>query len=96
MGRRLSRGSRHPLSNRLDLMPAAIAALRATVMQWVYLNTSSVLTASIAVVGVEGLAVIFEFSMLSPATLPFILLTLAGVHWYRSRERNGLRRMPRL
>lgn len=77
-------------------MPAAIATLRAAVMQWVYLNTSSVLTASIAVVGVEGLAVIFEFSMLSPATLPFILVALAAVHWYRNRERNGLRRMPRL
>ena len=77
-------------------MSAAIAALRAAVMQWVYLNTSSVLTASIAVVGVEGLAVIFEFSMLSPAALPFILVSLAAVHWYRNRERNELRRMPRL
>ena len=77
-------------------MPAAVTALRATVMQWVYLNTSSVLTASIAVVGVEGLAVIFEFSMLSPAVLPFILVSLAAVYWYRNRENSGLRRMPRL
>lgn len=69
----------------------SFAALRAAVMQWAYLNTSTVLTASIAVVGVEGLAVIFEFSMLSPAALPFILVALAGVHWYRTRERSVLR-----
>lgn len=36
-------------------------------------------------------SVIFEFSMLSPAALPSILVSLAAVHWY-----SGLRRMPRL
>ena len=34
--------------------------------------------------------------MLSPAVLPFILVSLAAVYWYRSRENSGLRRMPRL
>ena len=61
-------------------------------MRWVYVKSGVTLTASIAVVGIEGLAVIFEFSMLSPAMLPVILLTLAGIHWYRTRERRVLAR----
>lgn len=66
--------------------------LRDRIMRWVYVQSGVTLTASIAVVGIEGLAVIFEFSMLSPAMLPFILISLAGIHWYRTRERTVLSR----
>ena len=78
----------HGLPPRLE----PVTALRDRLMQWVYLHSGTVLTASIAVVGVEGLAVIFEFSMLSPAVLPLILVGLAGIHWYRTRERRVLAR----
>lgn len=67
-------------------------ALRDRIVRWAYVQSGVTLTASIAVVGIEGLAVIFEFSMLSPAVLPFIVLALAGIHWYRTRDRKVLAR----